>query len=351
MGSIMVAQFPGGTNTFVLDHEASNKLRIDFSRDPKKFAINRYAQIVPCKKMAGYYLKMTIEEAARVSADGAEYAWPDGAEAPSGSDGTESFEYLSFMTKRFAYPFRLGNHAVEQASWDILGNHTAIHRQKAMTKRTNDVVTAMTTSGNYDSSHVSAVSAISGNTGTWAASTTARSDIKRSLNFAANKIMLDTNDVVGPDALKLVISPDLAAAMAVSQEVVDYIKGSPDAKAALRGEMASRNRYFGLPDQMYGFEIEVESTVRVTTPKGATTSRSRVMADDKAAMVSRPGALVGEYGSPSFSTVTVFVYTEEDMAVYTKNDVDNKRHIGRIEDNFQVVITAPVSGFLFTGCQ
>ncbi len=347
----MVAQFASGVNTFVLDHEASHKLRIDFSRDPKKFGLNRYAQIVPVTKMAGYYLKMTIEEAARVSADGAEYAWPDGAEAPNGADGLESFEYLGFLTKRFAYPFRLGEHAVDQASWDIIGNHTQIHRQKAMTKRTTDTVTAMTTSGNYDSSHVSAVASISGNTGTWAASTTARSDIKRSLNFAANKILLDTNGAVSPEDLKLVINPNLAAAMAQSQEVVDYIKGSPDAKAALRGEMASRNRYFGLPDQMYGFDIEVEYTVRVTTPKGATTSRSLVMDNAKAAMVSRPGGLVGEYGSPSFSTVTVFVYTPEDMAVYTKHDVDNKRHIGRIEDNFGVVVTAPVSGFLFTDCQ
>lgn len=347
----MVAQFPSGSNTFVPDHDASHKLRIDFSRDPKKFGLNRYAQIVPVDKVTGYYLKMTIEEAARVSSDGAEYAWPDGAPAPIGQEGTESFEYLEFRTKRFAYPFVLGQMSVDQASWDIMGNHTAIHRQKAMTNRTNAAVTAMTASGNYDSSHVSAVSSISGNAGTWAASTTARSDIKRSLNYAAEKILVDTNGAVSPQDLKLVISPNLAAAMAVSQEIVDYIKGSPDAKAALRGEMASRNRYFGLPDTLYGFDIEVEYTVRVTTPKGATTSRSYVMANDKAVMVSRPGGLVGEYGSPSFSTVTIFAYSKEDMAVYTKNDVDNKRNLGRIEDNFSAVITAPVGGFLFTGCQ
>lgn len=347
----MVAQFPSGSNTFVPSHDATNRLRIDFSRDPKKFALNRYCQIVLVKEVYGYYLKMTIEEAARISTDGAEYAWPDGAVAPTGQEGTESFEYLAFRCIRYAYPFVLGKLSTDQASWDIMGSHTAIHRQKAMTNRTNQVITAMTTSGNYDSSHVSTAAGISGNTGTWAASTTARSDIKRSLNYAANLIMKDTNGAVSPEDLKLVISPDLAAAMAVSQEVVDYIKGSPDAKAALRGEMASRNRYFGLPDSMYGFDIEVEHTVRVSTPKGATTSRSYVMASDKAVMVSRPGGLVGEYGSPSFSTMTLFVYSDEDMAVYTKNDADNKRNLGRIEDNFASVVTAPVAGFLFTSCQ
>lgn len=346
----MVAVLPSGTNTFVLDHDASHKLRIDFSRDPKKFALNRYCQIVQTEKMAGYYLKMTIEEAARVSSTGVEYAWPDSAVAPNGQDGTESFEYLGFLTKRFAYPFVLGDLSVDQASWDILGNHTAIHRQKAMTARTNAVVTAMTTTSNYDSTHYSAVSSISGNSGNWAASTTARSDIKRSLMYAAELILKDTNGVVEPGELHLVVSPSLARNMAQSQEIVDYIKGSPDAKAALRGEggVFGKNAYFGLPDTLYGIPIEVETTVRVTTLKGATASRSYVMPSTSAALISRPGALVGEYGSPSFSTVTLFVYGKDDMTVETKHDVDNRRQMGRVVDNFQAVVTAPVAGFLFT---
>jgi len=348
----MVAALPSGSNTFVLSHDASHKLRIDFSRDPKKFALNRYAQIVPTPKMAGYYLKMTIEEAARVSATGVEYAWPDGATAPNGQDGTESFEYLGFLTKRYAYPFVLGDLSVDQASWDIMGNHTAIHRQKAMTARTQAVVTAMTTTGNYDSTHYSAVSSISGASGTWAASTTARSDIKRSLMYAAELILKDTNGVVTPEDLHLVLNPSLARAMAQSQEVIDFIKGSPDAKAQLRGEGGfGKNAYFGLPDVLYGVPIEVEQTVRVTTPKGATTARSYVMSDSSAVLCSRPGALVGEYGSPSFSTVTVFAYEKDDMTVETKHDVDNRRQLGRVVDNFQAVMTAPVSGFLFTSAQ
>ena len=43
----MVAQFPSSTNVFVRDHAASGNLIVDFSRDPKKFAVASYAQIVP----------------------------------------------------------------------------------------------------------------------------------------------------------------------------------------------------------------------------------------------------------------------------------------------------------------
>lgn len=349
----MVAQFPSGQNTFVLDHEASGKLRVDFSRNPNRFAVNRYAQVVPCKKTAGYYLRMTLEEAGRIiNGDLAEFAWPDGADAPEDVDGTESFDFLPFRCERVKYGFRLGDLAAEQADWDINDNHMAIKAQQAMTGRTVKVVTAMTTSGNYDSTHVSDVASISGNTGKWSASTTARQDIKRSLNTAANLIMKDTLGAIDQphEMLKLVINPTLAQAMSQCQEVVDHIKGSPDALAQVRGELPGKNAIFGLPNRLYGFEIEVENAVRVTSRKGATKASSYVLSDSKAVMVSRVGGLVGNYGGPSFSTVTVFVYEKDDMTVERLHDVNDRLTRGRVVDNFQAVVTAPVSGFLFNEC-
>lgn len=345
----MVAVLPGGQNTFVKDHEGSGRLVVDFSRNAKKFPLLNYIQLIPVKKTAGYYLEMTVEEAGRLlNSDGAEFDWPDGADSPSGADGTESFQFKEFRTQRKAYAVRLGQQAVDQAGWNISDQHLNIKAQQAMTSRTQDVVTVLSTSGNYAASHTAASSAISGNTGTWAASTTARQDIKRSLNHAALKIMSDTLSAVNPEDLRLVIGPDDASAMALCQEIVDHIKGSPDALAQIRGELPGRNVMFGLPDRLYGFEICVENSAKVTTRKGATTSKSFIWPSGTAVMCSRPGELVGVADAPNFSTACLFVYDKEEMLIEKQFDSWNKRHDCRVIDNRQAKLIAPASGFCFT---
>src|SRR5690606_30153563 len=75
----MTATIPGGSNAYIPSHEASGKLVVDFSRNPSKFALAKYAQIVPVTEQLGYYLEMTVEEAARVlDDDGFDVDWPDG---------------------------------------------------------------------------------------------------------------------------------------------------------------------------------------------------------------------------------------------------------------------------------
>lgn len=348
----MTVQYPAGQNTFVPNAEASGKLRIDFSRNVKDFPLNRYAQIVPTPKTTGYYLSCTVEEAGRIiNSDLAEFAWPDGSDAPEDNDGTESFEWKEFREERFKYGFRMGFMAADQADWDITDQHMNIKAQQAMTGRTLKAVTALLATANYDATHTSDVQSISGNTGKWNASTTARQDIKRSLNTAANLIMKDTLAVVKPGQLMLVLSPTLAMEMSQCQEIVDHIKGSPDALAQIRGDLPGKNVLFGLPDHLYGFPVEIENTVRVSSRKGATRSADYVFTDTKAAMVSRVGGLEGKYGGPSFSTLTIFVDSKRDMEVLTKRDTENEVVKGRIVDNFAAKLTAPVSGYLFTNCK
>ena len=43
----MAATFPGGSNTYVPSHEATNNLVVDFSRNPSSFSLAKWAQIVP----------------------------------------------------------------------------------------------------------------------------------------------------------------------------------------------------------------------------------------------------------------------------------------------------------------
>lgn len=346
--------YPAENNTYVPNHEASGKLVVDFSRNPNKFALAKYAQIIPpdkIKQSNGLYLKMTVEEAGRITtADGAEFDWPDGAPAPQDTDGTESFQYLPFTTRRSKLGFQLGWKTARQAPWDIVARHAAIKAQQAMTLRTVRAVAALTTAGNYDASHVADVtSGITGNSGTWAASTTARQDIKRSLNYALNTILKDTLSAVEGDETVLVIGPDDAAKIAQTQEIVDHVKGSPQAWAQVRGELPGRNaQMYGLPDKLYGYELVIENTVKVTSRKKAgTTVRSFAWPSGTAVLCSRPGGLEGVAGAPSFSTLTGFFY--EEMTVEQKDDSDNRLTWGRVVEDYAFVMTAPVSGFVFTG--
>lgn len=343
----MVAAFPSGQNTYV---PVPNGTVVDFSRDPSKFALNRYTQIIPVKKTNGLYLEMTVEEAGRmIGTDPAEFDWPDGKDAPEHEDGTESFNWQPYRTERKHFGAKLGDLAVDQAEWGIENQHVRIKTQQAMTYRTLKVASVLTTTGNYDASHRSAVygGSIPGTSGNFAASTTARQDIKRSFNYAAQVIMKDTLSVVGPEDLMIVMSPYAAGQIALSQEIVDHIKGSPHALAQVRGELPSKNRHFGLPDQLYGYDIVVEDAAKATSKKGATRSADFIWPGTSIAMVSRVGGLVGKEG-PNFSTAALFVYSADDMAVEQKHDTDNRVRKVRVIDHFQARMVAPVSGFLFT---
>jgi hypothetical protein len=321
---------------------------IDFARNIKDFEVNKYCQVVPVKKVAGYYTNMTIEEAGRVLyTDLADRVWYDAQPAPEGNEHTEKFEFLPFECTRYTFPFMLGDLTIEQAGWNILAQHASIHSRAAMTARTQLAITAFTTAANYDASHVLAVGSISGNTGNWAQSTTARQDIKRSLTTASELILDDTLAAINLNDLVLVISSGLAANIAQSQEIVDYIKGSPEALAQVRGELPNDNVMYGVPAKLYGIPLVVEKTRKVTTRKGATTARSSILPAATPFLCARPGGLVGVADAPNFATGVIFAY--EEMTVESKRDADNRRTLGRVTENYDVRIVANASGVLFTG--
>jgi len=93
-----------------------------------------------------------------------------------------------------------------------------------MTSRTQDVVLAAETSGNYATANTASTTTAGG--GQWSAATTANLYIKKSINYALKIIGQATGGVVKPDELQLVANPNLAATMAESQELVDYLRDS-----------------------------------------------------------------------------------------------------------------------------
>lgn len=346
----MTAVHPGGSNTYIPSTEATNNLVVDFSRNPKSFAVNKYVQIVPVTKDVGRYIEMTIEEAGRVlNTSLADHQWPDGDDAPDFHGNTEKFEFKEYATKRVAYGYRIGSKAAKQAAWDILAQHGRIKAQQAMTGRTQLAVTLATTTGNYPSaSHYSAVASISGNAGKWDESTTARQDIRRSINYGVDIIRQATLGAVNLDEIKLVMSPGCARKTAGSQELVDYLKGSPDALAYVKGKLGP-NAQYGLPEYLYGVEIVIEDAVKVTSRKGASRTTSYVLGDATPFLCSRPGGLVAAQDAnetPRFSTLSCFMY--EEMTVESKYDTDNRVNKGRIVEDYAMKMTAGLAGFLFT---
>lgn len=342
----MAAAFPSGSNTYVPSHEASGGLTVGFSRNPKKFKINQWAKIVPVKKGSGYYLRITAEEAARViNADLNDFVWHDGQEAPMGNDNLESFEYVKFATQRYAYPFNLGDKAVDQADWKVLEVHGGIAAQKAMTARTIKALGVLTTTGNWGSSTDTATN-LGG--GKWDVSGATDKFILKAFGAASEAILKATLGVATQEDLVCIINPNVARQMAESEEIRDFIKQSPVAMAQVRGDVPSQTGQWGLPDRLYGIKIVVEDAIRVTSKKGATRAAGYCMPAATAIFATRTEGLVGMEGIPEFSTFQLFMY--EEHTVETKRDSDNRRTVGRVVDDFDAELVAPASGYLVTAC-
>lgn len=337
--------YPGHANTFVPSFDASGHLVVSYSRNPKDFALNSYVTITPVKKSVGYYLNITAEQAARVlQTDLRDRIWYDGNDEPAGTWGTESHDFKKFSTERYVFPFRLGYKATEEADWKILASHAAINAQAAMTGRANHAITELSNTANYDASHTATATAIGG--AKWDVATTANMAIKKSLLKAAAIIHKDTLGVVQPKDLVLVLNPNDALLVAASPEIVDQFKQTPFVKEwSTTAEDVKVGRW-GLPPYLYGFKVEVDDTVKITSQKGAAKVSGYAMADAKAMLVARPGGLTSNEGAASFSTGHFFML--EEMTVEQKDDPDNRRIKGRIVEDWDFRVVAPASGFVFT---
>lgn len=340
----MAAAYPSPQGVYIPSHEASGSLVIEFSRNPNKFALNQYVKIVPVTRDVGYYAKITAEEAARVlDTTGTKHFWADGQEAPMGDDQLESFEFDKYATRRYVYPFTLGQKTINQASWDILASHSRIAAQKAMTNRTQLVNTVLATGGNWGG-NTSTASALVG--GYLDQSTSTTMLIQTMILTVAESILKATLGVVQLSDMVMILNPTTARRLAKSQEIVDHIKQSPFALAQVRGDVPNQNGKWGLPDTLYGVKVVIEDAVKVTSRKGATVARSFIHGDGSILFVSRPDGIMGVEGQPSFATVTLFVY--EEMSVEQMADPNNRRTSGRVVDDFATEITAPASGYLVT---
>ena len=360
--SVSAPVYISGTNTFV---PAATGQAIAYVRNPAKFKINRYCQIVRAPKPVVLYAFLDPDEPVRVVTD-QEYDWPDGQPRPRPQANVGNFYWNEVRVFRRNYGYTVGEQALEAAEgFNPRAFFNAIMLSKAMTNLTQRVTTLLETTANWGSNTGSA-GTLNGEGVNWVGASNDESSasflaIKRTLLAAVRNINLATNGMVDPSDLKLVISPDLALTIAETSEIHTYIEKSVWALAQLRGDAPNQNMYYNLPNSLYGLELVVEDAPRTTTrqvsamtpatlaPVGGTGQKQYIKTGSIATIVSRVGGLDGQYGSPSFSTLQRYYYKYE-MAIEARVKAWDKYTEAACVDQFKEVLAAPQSGYCITGC-
>jgi hypothetical protein len=336
----------GAPNTHVPRFDLQRSLIVGYSRNADDFPVNRYLQVVPVDKSTDLFLVLDRQNAVRLYDSGNEFVWPDGSEPPTGVNNTDDFNFQSFRTKRYSPSFRFGLKAEQEANWPIALQHSTNRAMQCMTLRTSKAMTLLTDSSQYTDGNTDTATDVAG--GLLSAATSTNLYIKKALLAMHAKINLNTLGTVKKSDLHVIMNLNLANALSETDEVHNYMKGSYQALPVLTGGLGDNG---GLPPELYGYKIEVENSVEITTKKNKnqTATSQLIWPDADLVMCARPGGLVGNYGAPSFSTITLF--EKENLNTETRTDTWKRLVEGRVTDDYDLVMTAPSSGYLLTGCR
>lgn len=337
---------PASSNTYVPVALAKDKLLVDFARDPKKFKVAQYTQVVSVDKDTGYYLYLDPDEAGRVlNSDARDFVWYDAADAPRRHAGTQEFEFRPYRTQRYAFDFQIGWKAARQASWDIIARHAAAKAQQAMTVRTQLAANVLLDSSNYAANHV--INATSAH-GAWSTSPTSGTGafaILNTLTAAAEVILDDTLGMVTKDDLVLVMGSGLARLIAKAPEITEMLKYQAGFDF-IRGASERTNVSYGVPESLHGFKVVVDETRKATSKKGGARAVSSVWPNNQAVLLARPGGMEGAANVINFAACCFFMY--EEMTVEQRDDPDNRRVEGRVVEDYDVRLVAPAAAVLIT---
>lgn len=344
---------PGGANTFVPTTELSGNLLVQFGKNVKNFPVNKVARQRTVTKTEGLYTYFNPLDQARFSAgfDGGisrQFDWPPGTPAPTGYTNTLGFEFRSFATRRKAYPCNLEQLGVAQATWPVLKTNTEAAARQAMTDRAFEVSALLSNSATYPATHVATATALTG--GFLSAGTAADPKIKKALLTLGLIIQKDSAGNVQWKNLTVVMNPNLALALSLTEEIHSIMKESRFAVQMINGELINAANFaYGLPDHLYGMRVIVEDTTYNAFNRGdAAEAQDFVFPDNYIAIVSREEEFESAENTNSYSTVTLFVYGEDDMKVESETDTWNRVVKMRVTDNRQAVATAGVTGALIT---
>ena len=340
------------------DPDARARLIVNYARNPKDFTLNRWVHIHPVTKIKGIYPKILAQDAIRVPhADMSDLIWPDGVPAPVGTSHVQGTRLtnITYELVRYKKDVNVGHIARDQSEFDLIKLEQNRLASVMMTARTIMCLTAALDTANYPTDHTGTATAIGG--GLWTAGTLNSPYIKQSLDTIRDRVLLDTNAKVEILDLQLVLSPTLAAGMARSQEIRVYLAQQGNSLGVIKGDSPDAKDNWTLPNPLYGFNVVIERTPKVTTKPTANATGSTdgtpvyCMDAAKALIVSRPGKLVSDDGGINFSTIHLLEMKGEAFKTFMKDtgDQDKLTYI-RLEDFFTVIVPAPESGYVVTGC-
>lgn len=345
----------GGSNTYIPNFEASGRLAVNFTRNPKSFRIAEFIQYIQTPHRVGNYLKVYNRGNMRITAINDDY-WAPGANAPTGNENLAEWEFKQFSTKRRATAFNLDEDAVDQGEWSISEYHAAALMQLVLTKRTYRVFSALTTTANWaqaqdldaSADHYNSASSLVG--GYLDQGTSTAPYLRKAMTKIANLVLKDSGGVITDDNIMFVMNPNTASLISNSPEIHDYIKGSPAAKDEIYSGASPNAKYgAGLPSTLYGYKVIVDPTVYNSAAKGATLAKGFAFPDQTMVAVSRVGGLEAPFikNTPNFSTMVMFWYRDE-ITVERFHDVNNRLYNHRIVEDTAEVLVSPATGYLIT---
>lgn len=351
----------GGYNSFV---PAATGQIIGYMRNPKRYRVNNYVQLIPTQKTVFVWYKLHPDDMGQRVLTDAEWVWTDGAKRPENHANKMRFDTVEAQCIRRNYDFVLGWETLEQADVNVLVAHTSMAQNQCMTNYTKRIIALLENSANWEG-NTAAANDLNDGHGYWdLASSDPTSPnylaIKKSLDAAASRILLSTNNAVDweKEAPKLLISPELALKISETDEIHNYIRESPYSIDQIKGRKAGQNARWGLPDSLYGFDLEIEASTVVTerpqtdgglasTTSGSPAPRRYIKSSDSAVILSRDGGIDGVAGAPNFSTVQAYYYKSE-IQLEVQDVSWDRRTLGSCVEHKAEVLAAPASGFLIS---
>lgn len=330
----------------------------------------RYAQYVPAPVEGNglyRYPKLNSDESARLVNPNT-FAWGLDDPSPSGKDFALQFQWFSGQTKRYAFPYQIGDRT--QAGWQQGSNinlesmYSVVRLAQAKLHRATRVADALVNAswgGNTDT--MANISGVSGgfielSSGQqYDSSGTANPGyqiVKKTLNRIRKRIHLRTKGAVANGGqLCWVLGPDMATALSEAGEIRSLLEKGP-----LANDPWARFNYdnWGLPGSYGGMQLVVDDTVRVFISLNADgtvadvtvpSDTDYVFSGDTSYVVSRIGGLDGVAETESFSTVQIFTYNGE-AVVESERDNWDKLQKGRIVIEDNVEVPAVEAGFKLT---
>lgn len=354
---------------------------IGWIRNPDRFRINDWAALRPAKSNIGVYYVLDPNHSRRAISE-AQYNFPEGAARPI-SEVPMRFDMPAYVTQRRAITVPIGRRTINNSAWPQVMINAKSEMSKAMMLMTISSLNVLETNANWTFGSTSnfntfAYMATRGVTATGLfipGATTTNNYIKTALDYALIQIGLTTGLGINPGDFNVLLSPNAAQQISVTNEMVDFIKQSRYAGPYIEGKNLGgpdgkrTERYnFSLPSIFHGYNLIVEDTSTVIAlPSDDTTVPTFAKSDNSMIIMLKQevgeGDQVGKENevSENWSTFQIFYYDPDKgsddydergpggLAVLkTFEDNFNERSLVSVQWDNAKILVAPQTGWRIT---